>query len=93
MGREKVGSLGAGFWSRNFVRINIDREHRVAYGMSDGNGASGTKFPRGWDRSVLIRISFEKRPLFIFFVISRNDNDLLLAVNSRVKGSPDSNHE
>lgn len=86
MGREKVGSLGVGFWSRNFVRINIDREHRVAYGMSDGNGASGTKFPRGWDRIVLIRISFEKRPFFFF--ISRNDNDLLLAVNSRVKGSP-----
>ena len=43
---EKVGSLGAESWSRNFVRINIDREHRVAYGMSDGNRANGTKYPR-----------------------------------------------
>jgi len=44
--REKVGSLGPESWSRNFVRINIDREHRVAYGMSDGNRANGTKYPR-----------------------------------------------
>lgn len=86
MGREKVGSLGAGFWSRKlWTGINIDREHRVAYGMLGGNGASGTKFPREWDRIVLIKNYLEKRP---FFFISRNDNDLLLAVNSRVKGFP-----